>query len=130
MGIARISFNHKRAHFIRAILEGIAFNLAHVYEVMSDPHDKIHVTGGLSQSPVWCQLVADVFDREVIVPTLELTKKLPPSHVYQPNSENVTIYNELKPIFQQITTQLMGSYERLIDWQKSQVNGKIETNNR
>ncbi|AQY52183.1 hypothetical protein PWEIH_07186 [Listeria weihenstephanensis FSL R9-0317] len=147
-----LTINHKRAHFIRAMLEGIAFNLAHVYEVMSDPHDKIHVTGGLSQHPVWCQLVADVFDREVIVPhtiegsslgaaiialhtlkilpTLELPKKIPPRRIYQPNPENVAIYKELQPIFQQITTQLMGSYERLIDWQKSQVNGKIETNNR
>ncbi|WP_260448681.1 gluconokinase [Listeria grandensis] len=147
-----ITINHTRAHFIRAILEGIAFNLAHVYEVMSDPNDKIHVTGGLSQHPIWCQLVADVFDREVIVPhtiegsslgaaiialysldilpTLELPKKWPPSHVYQPNPENVAIYKSLQPIFQQITTQLMSSYERLIDWQKSQLNGKIERNNR
>ncbi|MBC1336451.1 gluconokinase [Listeria booriae] len=143
-----VTINHKREHFIRAILEGIAFNLAHVYEVISDPNDKIYVTGGISQNPIWCQLIADVFRREVIVPhtiegsslgaailamqalnkqtTFALPNKLPPSQIYQPNPENVVMYEELKAIFKQMTEQLMSSYERLIDWQKSHLNGKIE----
>ncbi|MBC1384241.1 gluconokinase [Listeria innocua] len=134
-----LTINHSKAHFVRAILEGIAFNLAEVYEAVSAPDDIIYVTGGISGHEAWCRLLADILDREVRVPhtiegsslgaaiigmrslgilkTLNLEQTLPIKAVYHP-SENTKKYAELRPIFKQVTTQLMASYSMLNSWQK------------
>ncbi|EPD4909462.1 TPA: gluconokinase [Listeria innocua] len=138
-GFVGLTINHSKAHFIRAILEGIAFNLAEVYEAVSAPDDIIYVTGGISGHDAWCRLLADILDREVRVPhtiegsslgaaiigmrslgilkTLNLEQTLPIKAVYHP-SENTKKYAELRPIFKQVTTQLMASYSMLNSWQK------------
>lgn len=54
---------HGRAHFIRAALEGICFNLKNVLihlERQSTPVDYLCVSGGFTQSPFWMQLLADI----------------------------------------------------------------------
>ncbi|MBC1903149.1 gluconokinase [Listeria innocua] len=138
-GFVGLTINHSKAHFVRAILEGIAFNLAEVYEAVSAPDDIIYVTGGISGHEAWCRLLADILDREVRVPhtiegsslgaaiigmrslgilkTLNLEQTLPIKAVYHP-SENTKKYAELRPIFKQVTTQLMASYSMLNSWQK------------
>lgn len=138
-GFVGLTLNHSKAHFVRAILEGIAFNLAEVYEAVSAPDDIIYVTGGISGHDAWCRLLADILDREVRVPhtiegsslgaaiigmrslgilkTLNLEQTLPIKAVYHP-SENTKKYAELRPIFKQVTTQLMASYSMLNSWQK------------
>lgn len=138
-GFVGLTINHSKAHFVRAILEGIAFNLAEVYEAVAAPDDIIYVTGGISGHEAWCRLLADILDREVRVPhtiegsslgaaiigmrslgilkTLNLEQTLPIKAVYHP-SENTKKYAELRPIFKQVTTQLMASYSMLNSWQK------------
>ncbi|EAF5657879.1 gluconokinase [Listeria innocua] len=138
-GFVGLTINHSKAHFVRAILEGIAFNLAEVYEAVSAPDDIIYVTGGISGHEAWCRLLADILDREVRVPhtiegsslgaaiigmrslgilkTLNLEQTLPIKAVYHP-SEDTKKYAELRPIFKQVTTQLMASYSMLNSWQK------------
>jgi xylulokinase len=55
---------HTRAHFYRAILEGIAFEqrLAGdaVMAVLGQPFDEYIALGGGSRSSLWCQIIADV----------------------------------------------------------------------
>lgn len=138
-GFVGLTINHSKAHFVRAILEGIAFNLAEVYEAVAAPDDIIYVTGGISGHEAWCRLLADILNREVRVPhtiegsslgaaiigmrslgilkTLNLEQTLPIKAVYHP-SENTKKYAELRPIFKQVTTQLMASYSMLNSWQK------------
>lgn len=73
---ARASFfglglHHSKAHMIRAILEGIVYNLYAILqatEAVTGPSQRIHATGGLTRSTLWLQMLADVFDREVMVP--------------------------------------------------------------
>lgn len=138
-GFVGLTINHTKAHFIRAILEGIAFNLAEVYEAVSAPDDIIYVTGGISAHEPWCRLLADILNREIRVPhtiegsslgaaiigmrslgilkDLNLQKTLPIKAIYHP-SENVEKYAELRLIFTQVSTQLMSSYSQLNSWQK------------
>lgn len=138
-GFVGLTINHTNAHFIRAILEGIAFNLAEVYEAVSAPDDIIYVTGGISAHEPWCRLLADILNREIRVPhtiegsslgaaiigmrslgilkDLNLQKTLPIKAIYHP-SENVEKYAELRLIFTQVSTQLMSSYSQLNSWQK------------
>jgi xylulokinase len=62
---------HGKAHAYRAIIEGIAFE----QRLMTDgaekglekPIEKLLAMGGGSQSPLWCQIVADIMQRPISV---------------------------------------------------------------
>ena len=65
-----ISVTHQEKHFIRAVLEGIVYNLYHIGQVLADQigqPEKITVNGGLARSPIWNQILADVFGQEICV---------------------------------------------------------------
>lgn len=50
----------------RAILEGHVLNLYEGFRRMSLDPEEIRLTGGLSQSEAWCQMIADVFEAETV----------------------------------------------------------------
>ncbi|MCK8610110.1 FGGY-family carbohydrate kinase [Agromyces sp. C10] len=62
---------HGRAHIYRAILEGIAFELRLCVEEAErhqvEPVAEFVAMGGGSHSPFWCQLIADIVGRTVII---------------------------------------------------------------
>ncbi len=65
-----LSVTHKRKHLVRAVLEGITFNLYHIgqaLEKQAGRPEKIYVNGGLARSPLWIQMLSDVFGQEVYV---------------------------------------------------------------
>lgn len=69
-----LDFRHDRSHLIRAVLEGITRSIYRVAESIraasSDPLREVRVTGGLTSSPVWLQLAADMFGYPVVVPEI------------------------------------------------------------
>lgn len=50
----------------RAVLEGAVLNLQAGFGRMPVRVDELRVTGGLSKSPAWCQMLADVFEAQVV----------------------------------------------------------------
>lgn len=65
-----VTVTHKKAHYIRAALEGITFNLYQIgraLEKQAGTSHKIFVNGGLSRSPLWLQMMADIFEAEIYV---------------------------------------------------------------
>jgi sugar (pentulose or hexulose) kinase len=60
---------HRREHFYRAILEGIAFEhrlaMDGVERATNQPLDEFILMGGGSRSQLWCQIVADVSGKQV-----------------------------------------------------------------
>jgi gluconokinase len=61
---------HKRMHFMRALLEGICFSLYDIVHFMESPRtsvDRIYVSGGFTRSAAWVQMLTDIFDKEVVV---------------------------------------------------------------
>ncbi|WP_318615627.1 gluconokinase [Sporosarcina sp. YIM B06819] len=63
-----LSITHKKEHLVRAVLEGITYNLYHIgkaLERQAGEPDKLFVNGGLARSPLWVQMLADVFGKEV-----------------------------------------------------------------
>lgn len=50
----------------RAVLEGHVLSLYDGFRRMSLETDEIRLTGGLSQSEVWCQTIANVFETETV----------------------------------------------------------------
>jgi gluconokinase len=58
-----LGMQHGREHFSRAALEGIAFCLADVWQALAPQGElerSARLTGGITQAPVWMQVVADV----------------------------------------------------------------------
>ena len=116
-----LGHNHTRAHILRAMSEGIAFNLRWIIENLekdfgfSIPH--LRIIGGGSLNESWMQIIADITNRKIetttypklagalgagmcalvglgIMNSLQDVKKLvTPQRIFVPNNENSVIYN-------------------------------------
>lgn len=60
---------HSRGHVLRAVFEGVAFNHRFHLDALAEraPRQRVHLSGGASHSPVWCQIFADVLGCQVAV---------------------------------------------------------------
>ena len=146
---ARASFfglnrNHTRAHMIRAVLEGIVFNLymttLALTEVTGDPKD-ILVAGGFGRSSLGRQIMADIYEHEITIPDsyesgclaamylakmslgLEsdlqgITKYIGKEKKYQPDKDNYPIYRKLIPIYIRLSRELASEYDDIAEFQR------------
>lgn len=139
-----LTMHHRKEHMIRAVLEGVIFNMYTVLlameEIIGCP-TQIHATGGFSRSPLWRQMMADIFDQEVIVPesyessclgavvlglyalgktdSLGIVSDMVGStHQHTPIKENARIYHRLLPIFIKISRNLEEEYKAIADFQR------------
>jgi gluconokinase len=58
-----VDWQHTRAHFVRAALEGVLFNLLSINELLTQHTGSarvIHANGGFAQSDLWVQMLADM----------------------------------------------------------------------
>src|SRR5207245_6605673 len=63
-----LAANHRRAHVVRAIMEGVAFSLRDsfaIFEELQVPVTNIRLGGGGARSPLWRQIQADVYAHSV-----------------------------------------------------------------
>ncbi|WP_261130122.1 gluconokinase [Bacillus sp. Marseille-Q3570] len=145
-----LALHHGKEHMIRAVLEGIVFNLHSVMlalkELIGMPK-RIQATGGFARSPLWRQMLADIFDQEVFVPeshessclgavilgmyaqgkidSLEHVKTMVGSvHQHTPDPEHAEIYNELMPIFIRVSRKLTDEYDAIAVFQNKHVKPK------
>lgn len=68
-----LSAMHTTAHMYRAVLEGVAYSLNDAYELVSKtgtPITDMAVCGGGAKSPIWRQMIADVYN----VPLMDMSK--------------------------------------------------------
>lgn len=61
-----LTLEHTRAHFVRSILESVACMLKENLEYLSIAPEEIRVMGGGAESPLWCQIKADITGTELI----------------------------------------------------------------
>lgn len=74
-----LTLNHDARHLSRALLEGIAFRLRSLDDVLQDiaiQCTQIRASGGFTHSPLWLQIIASALNRELIVPTTGETSSL------------------------------------------------------
>ena len=67
-----VSISSKRGDFCRALMEGVAFSLRDCYRTLEEmklPVKRIFLIGGGARSRIWSEIVANVFNCEVSVPT-------------------------------------------------------------
>jgi xylulokinase len=63
-----LGLHHQKADMVRAVLEGVAFSLRDVLDLILKAGIqpvRVHASGGGSSSSVWRQILADVFNRSV-----------------------------------------------------------------
>ena len=71
---AGLALGHTRAHIIRAILEGVSYEIRTNVEVMRElglPSQEVRVTGGSARSETWMQIQANILRTPVIRTQME-----------------------------------------------------------
>ena len=74
-----LRLHHGQAHLVRAVMEGVVFALRQGLDLMQSlgtPVQRLVATGGAARHPLWLQLLADVFNREVLVSTVRTVHSL------------------------------------------------------
>jgi len=65
-----LTVRHGMAHCTRAVLEGVAFGLKDSFELMKESGlgkiEQVRVSGGGARSALWRQILADIFDCELV----------------------------------------------------------------
>ena len=65
-----LTVRHTQAHMSRAVIEGVSFGLRDSFELIKGAGladiKQVRVSGGGAKSPLWRQILADVFDSELV----------------------------------------------------------------
>lgn len=148
-----LGMHHRKEHMIRAALEGVIFNLHSILpavESLVGTSRNILATGGFARSGLWRQMMADVFDREVVVPesfessclgaavlglyalgrvdSLEVVGAMVgATHRHSPIQKNVALYRQLLPIFQALPVQLEAQYRQIAQFQLDAAQSAVHT---
>ena len=68
------SFVHSKAHFIRAVMEGITFEMKSGMDIITQLYGEpeyIVAAGGAAQSSIWLQMQADIYAKTICVKNAE-----------------------------------------------------------
>ncbi|SER47880.1 gluconate kinase, FGGY family [Gracilibacillus ureilyticus] len=127
-----LNVTHRRPHLVRAVLEGIVYNLYQIgqsLEAIAGKPTSISVNGGLSKSPLWVQIMADVFGKEIqladthhgaawgagwtalvaidkVASFEQIKENIPIDQVVQPNMSNHEKYKEIFMRYQQLAKDI------------------------
>jgi xylulokinase len=128
-GFHNLSLRTTRAHLIRAVFEGVAYNsrwlLRYVERFTRRRLDRIRMIGGGANSNVWCQIHADVLDRTILqvrdpiqanlrgvgllaavaaglTTFSRIDNDVPIARVFDPNPAHREIYDELFAAYQEL----------------------------
>ncbi len=69
-----ISLSHSKAHFVRALLEGVTFQYLESFGLLSDlgiQVRRINMVGGETKSEIWNQMKADILGMTISIPKVE-----------------------------------------------------------
>ncbi|MDI6812031.1 MAG: gluconokinase [Desulfitobacteriaceae bacterium] len=139
-----LGLNHSRYHIARATVEGVVFRMYSVFQALEDlggPVAEVRLTGGVAGSRLWVQTVADVFQREVLLPENhgsglgawillqhaqgKLKSLLDAEHLagvmekHQPRAEYAGLYQELYDLYNRIYEKLQGEFFQIARLQRT-----------
>ncbi|WP_069813803.1 xylulokinase [Streptomyces sp. TP-A0874] len=128
-----------RAHFIRALIEGVAFDLYSNVRIAAEAgaeFDELILNGGPTKSALWNQITADITGRRLVLTDVDEAAPLgdaiiaatgaglyrdmrepvkdlaPTKHVIEPDQDRHAMYGEFFEAWNQIYLDLEGSMSR------------------
>ncbi len=65
-----LTISHTKAEVYRSVIEGVSFNLKVILDTFNQmvPIDEVIVIGGASRSKVWLNILADIWQKPVLIP--------------------------------------------------------------
>jgi xylulokinase len=136
-----LSSDHSLAHEARAVLEGVAFSARHLLEILERAAgrrvDALASSGGGARSDLWCQIKANVLNREIrrlrvlhsgvlgagliaaagtgLVADLQqaAAAAVKVADVFRPEPEHVTLYDHLYRVYRDLYPALQPAYRDL-----------------
>jgi gluconokinase len=132
-----INIKHKREHFLRALLEGIIYGIYSVGKAVQETTgdiETIYATGGFVRSEFWVQMLADVFNKRVVIAESyessclgavvlamealgiinnieEVEKLVPISKTFEPIKENHIAYMKNYQIYERLYEKLKEEFK-------------------
>lgn len=136
-----LSVDHQREHMLRAVYEGVAYNLGWIMEILSTKfgwqQDAIRVIGGGAKGDPWLQIIADVTGKRVekvanpqeagavgaaliaavglgVYPDFQALKKvIKVTRTFEPQAENAGVYADLFEVYKKVYDALKGIHRQL-----------------
>ena len=135
-----VSLTTQRAHIIRSVLEGVAFNARWLLDAVEGfvrrPFTGLRILGGGAQSDLWCQIHADILNRRIErvaepmyaglrgaglfaamslgrVKLDEVSRLVRVTDVFDPEPGATAVYRPMYEEFKRFYGRLHGSYARL-----------------
>ncbi len=136
-----MTVRHEQKHFLRAILEGVAFGFKDIFGLISssgvDNINQVRISGGGARSHIWQQILADVLNKELVtVNTVEgaaygaailagvavahwpdvenaSEKLIKISSVVEPQKKTVKVYEEQFKIYKSLYPLLKSTFHGL-----------------
>lgn len=139
-GFYNMAKTHNQTHLIRSVLEGVAFNtrwsLKYVERFIRKKLSPLNFIGGGAQSDLWCQILADVLNRDIrqvahpmqanargaafiaavglgYINFSDIPELIHFQHTYQPRPENQETYDRLFAAFIRIYKKNRAIFRRL-----------------
>jgi xylulokinase len=140
-----ISYLHTSSHFVRSIMEGVAFSQRDCLEIAKElgaKHDKVILTGGGSRSKVWRQIMADILNSNIAINNVNegpafgaaliagvgtgLYSDVEDAHnrtveetdSIVPIEKNVVLYDRLYDIYRNLYNDLKHDFKKITELQK------------
>lgn len=134
-----LSHGHTQAHLVRAVMEGVLYNLQSVFTALEKAGGKVttlRASGGFAHSLLWQQMLADIFDRQIEIPTViessafgaaalalvalgeweSLTtvgEKVVIAKTRSPIAKNVSRYQKILPLYSKLAADFAAHYDAL-----------------
>jgi xylulokinase len=136
-----VTLGHRRSEMLRCVLEGAAFAIRHVVEILEQERGleiaELRIGGAAAASSVWNQIIADVLGKKVISLTHAHTEVLGAAVLagvgieafpdydsvlrqavvlgqeYEPHPDAHAAFNSLFPIYLELYRDVKGYFERL-----------------
>lgn len=148
-----LSLRHDRRHFVRAIMEGVAYSMYSVLLALEEVVGKIgevRGAGGFLRSPLWIQIMVDVCGRELLVPQHLETSSLGAAFLalyamgevrdlkdvrqyvaiegrYVPDMQKHELYSRLFDIYQGVYHGVVGRFPEICEIQAASIQGDEPT---
>jgi gluconokinase len=146
-----VGLHHQRAHFIRAVMEGVLFAVYSINLALRDlagAAQEIRASGGFARSKPWRQMMADIFGNEVLIPEVyegsafgaavlamyalgaiarleDVEQFIRITHSHSPNCELTETYRNLFTIYEHIYNHVGEEFRALAEWQRQDEGGSV-----